>query len=99
MRILKLKRNVTYTPQISLWHPEMNVSTMDKKKLYAYAFGYGCVFRKNLHPVFLVILLMSICYQFGRLLLNICKLDYLNASKMFLGIKGRIFGFINYKKE
>ncbi len=97
MQILNQQYQVKYTPSINIWHPELNIDVMPNEKVYKYAFGYGAVFRKNLNFKFIQIFIMSIGYQFLRLFFNLVKLDFKNAHKMILGIKGRIYGFLSFK--
>ncbi len=97
MQSLNLGYNVYYSPKIDIWHPELNVSVMSNEKVYKYAYGYGAVFRKNMDKNFAVIFAMSISYQLARFFLSTIKFDFKNVYKMYLGFKGRIFGFLAYK--
>lgn len=97
MQSLILGYKVHYSPKIDIWHPELNVSVMPNEKVYKYAYGYGAVFRKNFDKNFAIIFLMSLIYQLIRLFLNFFKFDFKNMYKMYLGIKGRLIGFIKYK--
>lgn len=97
MQSLIMGYKVNYSPQINIWHPELNVSVMPNEKVYKYAFGYGAVFRKNLDKNYVIIFVMSLAYQLIRLFLNLIKFDFKNVYKMYLGIKGRTMGFIQYR--
>ncbi|MDI6034446.1 glycosyltransferase family 2 protein [Flavobacterium sp. LB2P84] len=97
MQVLNLKLKIEYTSSISIWHPELNVNSMSKEKVYTYAYGLGAVFRKNFGFEFGIILLLSFGYQFLRLFISMFKLDFESAHKMILGVKGRVLGFILYK--
>ena len=97
MQVLNRNLIVKYSPAIHIWHPDLNVNIMPKEKVYNYAFGYGSVFRKNLDIKFIQIYIMSIGYQFLRLFFSLIVLNFTNATKMVLAIKGRIMGFLLFR--
>jgi len=94
IRAINQKCEVVYSPEIQVWHPEVNVKTMHPDKVYNYGYGYGAILRKNSNPKLFLIFMLSLGYQMARLLLNIFSK---NRLKFFLTIKGRIKGFYNLK--
>ncbi|WP_343563019.1 glycosyltransferase family 2 protein [Sphingobacterium sp.] len=90
IRSIRMKYVVIYSPNTQVWHPELNVMTMDKKKAFSYAYGYGAIMRKNLNLTLLIIFLSSMGYQIVRFVLYFFtdnRLKFLNA------INGRFRGF------
>jgi len=85
--------NVVYSPIIQVWHPRLDVLSMNNQKVYNYAYGYASIMRKNFNLIIGIVFLCSLCYQ----LLNFMKFFFFvsRRQKYFLSIKGRIDGFLN----
>jgi glycosyltransferase involved in cell wall biosynthesis len=91
IRAIAGKHNVVYSPRIQVWHPELNVESMNNTKVYNYAYGYAAIMRKNCNiPLFLVFI-TSLSYQLTRFMLSLFTK---NREKYFLAVKGRLNGFL-----
>ncbi|MDM1295947.1 glycosyltransferase family 2 protein [Sphingobacterium sp. N143] len=90
IRAIQQKNNVVYSPDTQVWHPELNVMTMDKKKAFGYAYGYGAIMRKNLNLTLLIIFISSMGYQIIRFVLYFFTE---NRTKFLNAINGRFRGF------
>ncbi|MES2590484.1 MAG: glycosyltransferase family 2 protein [Bacteroidota bacterium] len=88
--------HVMYTPQISIWHPRLDVNVMSKEKVFYYAKGYGAVFRKNLNFVYALLFISSLSYQLAQLTINLFKADIQTFNKRWIAFKGRIVGFFMF---
>jgi len=99
MNALNLKYTVFYTPSISIWHPQLNVSVMSKEKVFNYAFGYGATIKKNFNLTFGVFFISSLLYQILHVVIHFFTANDLMMSKRYLALKGRIMGFLHYKKS
>lgn len=96
MQALNLKMNIMYTPEISLWHPKLDVNVMTKEKVYYYAKGYGAVFRKNLNFPYGFLFISSLCYQIVQMIISLLKFDLKTFIKRRIAFKGRIVGFFTF---
>lgn len=96
MQALNSNYNILYHPQIEIWHPELNVEVMPREKVYKYALGYGAVLRKNLNFHYFFLFLSSIFFMCAQaLFFYFNNKEY--SYKRYLGLKGRLVGFLNYK--
>jgi len=93
MQALRSGYKIYYTPDIDVWHPELNVNVMSEEKTYYYALGYGATFRKNMLVQFLIIYLLSCSYQLLSAAKEFFKGDRMLARKRWLALKGRVAGF------
>ncbi|WP_333866582.1 glycosyltransferase family 2 protein [Sphingobacterium sp.] len=90
IRAINQDNVVVYSPDTQVWHPELNVTTMDTKKVFSYAYGYGAIMRKNLNLTLLIIFLSSMAYQILRFFLHFFTR---NRTKFLNAINGRFRGF------
>jgi len=90
IRAINQKYLIIYSPQIQMWHPELNVKTMKADKVYNYAYGFGAIIRKNINLKVFFVFTLSLTYQISRFLLHIFSKD---RSKYFFTITGRLKGF------
>ena len=96
MQALNLGMNVRYTPEISMWHPKLDINVMNDEKVFYYAKGYGAVFRKNLNFVYGFLFFSSLCYQLAQMTISLFKTDLNTFRKRRIAFKGRIVGFFTF---
>lgn len=99
MQALNLGMKVIYTPEISMWHPKLNVNVMSGEKVYYYAKGYGAVFRKNLSLAYGFLFTSSLCYQIVQMVFSLFKMDLKTYSKRSIAFRGRIVGFCTFRNN
>lgn len=99
MQALNLGMKVIYTPEISMWHPKLNVNVMSGEKVYYYAKGYGAVFRKNLNLAYGFLFMSSLSYQIVQMVFSLFKMDLNTCSKRSIAFRGRIVGFFTFKNN
>ncbi|MCD0473668.1 glycosyltransferase family 2 protein [Flavobacterium sp. EDS] len=90
------KYNVMYSPVVQVWHPKLDVLSMDNKKIYNYAYGYAAIMRKNCNGILFGVFMSSLIYQFARFFFSITSAN--DSKKYLLAIKGRLDGFLLLKK-
>lgn len=90
------KYNVAYSPIIQVWHPKLDVLSMNNQKVYNYAYGYAAIMRKNCNVIIGSVFIASLSFQFVRYILNFLSID--QRIKYSLAIKGRIHGFLLLKE-
>jgi glycosyltransferase involved in cell wall biosynthesis len=83
--------NVYYSPLINVWHPPINVASMNEIKVYNYAYGYGAIMRKNLSFVLFLVFFVFFSYSVFRYVFNVFSV---NRKKYFLAVSGRLDGFL-----
>ncbi|WP_426668518.1 glycosyltransferase family A protein [Mucilaginibacter sp. McL0603] len=87
-----------YTPSVDIWHPELNPAIMSTEKVYYYAKGFGAICRKHISFIMLYTFCMSNAFQILQIVKYIIVFNRMLAYKRWLGLKGRIVGFISFKK-
>jgi glycosyltransferase involved in cell wall biosynthesis len=90
------ENNVAYSPTIQVWHPKLDVLSMDNQKIYNYAYGYAAIMRKNCNIILFCVFVISLMYQFIRYVINIFSSN--ERKKYLLAIKGRVDGFLLLNK-
>lgn len=97
MQALNKNYSILYHPKIEIWHPELNIKVMPKDKVYNYAVGYGAVIRKNMNiPYFLIFFSSILVFSLQSGLYIFFNKEH--SVKRYLGVKGRLTGFFNFKK-
>lgn len=97
LRSLDENYNVWYTPDIEVWHPELNVFVMSKKKVFYYARGYGAICRKHNSFTMFWNLFVSSSYQVVMLLLLTVSFRFESASRRYLALSGRVKGYLEFR--
>lgn len=90
------KHNVWYSPNIQVWHPKLDVLSMNNDKIYNYSYGYAAIMRKNCNFVIFFVFFMSLMYQVTRYVIR--AFSTYERQKFWLAIKGRFNGFLLLKK-
>lgn len=96
MRTFKPGAWIYFTPGVSLWYPELNVSAMPGEKVRSYSRGYGATFRKKFSFRFMCYLAASLCHMLISMVLELFKGNKSMANKMWLEFSGRVDGFISF---
>lgn len=96
---IKRKYTVVYTPSVEVWHPQLNVQSMNADKVYRYAKGYAAVLKKHVCPELLVLLTGSIGMQVVLLAKAILALNKPDIRKRRFAIAGRLAGFYEFKRS
>lgn len=91
IRAITGKNIVVYSPRIQVWHPELNVASMNNTKVYNYAYGYAAIMRKNCNVTLFLVFITSLSYQISRYLFSLFNK---NREKYLLAVKGRLHGFL-----
>jgi len=83
-----------YFPSIKVNHPQLNMSTMDFKKISNYGLGFGAFCKKNLSWNIFILYCGAISYHAVMLLVAIMKFDSLEVKKRYFSISSRLKGFL-----
>ena len=83
---------IYYSNEIVITHPHQNFNENDEKKIFNYAKGFGALCKKQGNFIGFILLIASIFHALFKLFK---KTD---ISKVKASIKGKITGFIEYKK-
>ncbi|MGL6167817.1 MAG: glycosyltransferase [Fusobacteriaceae bacterium] len=92
--LLKRNKNVLYSPEIVVFHPNVMINNFDKKKSYNYGLGFGAFCRKYSDIYTLKIFLLGTALALLRTIWNSIKLDNSEKIIWFSSFKGRIIGFL-----
>lgn len=97
-RLLRLKYQIEYNPSIVLFHPSFK-GKIKKEKAYEYGVGFGAFCQKNLDRFIFKLYIMSNLWFVLRIILNILKLNLIEAKILYFGFLGRLYGFKIYRKS
>lgn len=94
-QLFKANKNILYTPEIQILHPEQEILTISLTKSYNYGRGWGAFFAK--HFTFKILpLLIGILGYITILFFRDVFLFRSTAKNRFYSLKGRINGFFDY---
>jgi len=91
------KDSFYYFPTVKVNHPQLNMSTMNIKKIFNYGLGFGAFCRKNISLYIAILYFGIIGYHFSLLLLSMLKFDFFNVKKRYFSITSRLVGFSSYR--
>lgn len=83
---------ICYFPEVQVNHPQLDIDTMNIKKIKDYGMGFGGFCRKNMSFYVFFILVSILGYHFLRLLLAVLILDFSSVKKRYYSIASRIRG-------
>ncbi|WP_228777391.1 glycosyltransferase family A protein [Lonepinella koalarum] len=95
-QLLNQRLQVKYTPDIVVWHPELNKNVMNYNKIYSYGLGFGAYIYKNRSLENLFLLIKVLGFHCIKLMLSVFKLDKVGIKKSWLSIKSRLLGIYLY---
>lgn len=91
-----LNGKVLYSPNIEVYHPEMNTEVMDKRKVNSYGLGFGAFVRKNIDFFLAILFLKVLVFHMIKLIQSLIMLDKNELEKRYLAIVSRCKGFCMY---
>jgi glycosyltransferase involved in cell wall biosynthesis len=96
---IKKKYTVVYTHTIDVWHPPLEVLSMNDDKVYRYAKGYAAVLKKHACTELVILLMSSTAMQVLQLFKATLSGNRAGMRKRRLGIAGRVKGFFEFKRS
>jgi glycosyltransferase involved in cell wall biosynthesis len=92
------EKRAIYSPEIQVWHPELNNVVMPKSKVYNYGKGFGGFVKKHIrHHNIKLLLVKAILFHLIKGLFSLAKLDLLESKKRLAAIRGRIKGYFEWQ--
>lgn len=96
LSLIKYNNGVLYKPCVQVYHPELNIDTMDLRKIKSYGMGFGGFCRKNISLYIAFIFFMSLNYHFFWLIMAFLRIDEELINKRYCSISSRIQGFCRF---
>jgi glycosyltransferase involved in cell wall biosynthesis len=97
LQLLENNKKLIYTPNISVWHPDLSANIMNNSKIYSYGLGFGGMVKKHLSLPIGLLFIKAIGFHFIKLLQSIFIFDFINMRKRYISIISRIKGFYLYE--
>ena len=97
--ILQLIDNgpIQYTPNLQVWHPELNVKAMGIDKIKNYSMGFGALCKKHSSWTINLLFIKVVVFHFLKMLIALVSLNILEVKKRFYSATYRIKGYFEYK--
>ena len=89
----------TFYPQVNIYHPELNISSMNSDKVFNYGVGFGAFCRKNISINLLIIYFVTIIYHFMLLPIDLIfspNDKYIKRKNAFIS---RLYGWMKFSKN
>ncbi|GDY24140.1 glycosyl transferase [Agarivorans sp. Toyoura001] len=93
-RLIKDGKNIVYSPELHIWHPNPISSEIALMKTYSYASGLGAFLRKDLSFVKLNLLTLAVLKKIYQYIFLKTKFKKGHFYQFFRGLW---YGFVNYR--
>lgn len=93
-----IKYKSVYTPKVMAYHPDMDISTIDKNKFYSYGLGFGGFVRVNFDVYTLFLFFKVLLFHLIKMIVEFLGNNKENSVKRYYAFTSRIKGFIKYHR-